>query len=47
MAIGVSVGFVVVGVVMHRIIVRLFNNESSPEGGRNVSPVGDKKAKHE
>ncbi|WP_201746993.1 hypothetical protein [Limnohabitans sp. TS-CS-82] len=37
-AIGVSVGFVVVGVVMHRVFVNVLKNES---------PESEKKAKHE
>ncbi|WP_310625864.1 hypothetical protein [Limnohabitans sp.] len=46
-AMGLSVGFVLVGVVMHRLFVNVLKNQSSPEGGRNVSPEGDQKAKHE
>ena len=37
-AIGVSVCFVVVGVVMHRVFVNVLKNES---------PEGEKKVKHE
>lgn len=37
-AICVSVGFVVVGVVMHRVFVNVLKNES---------PESEKKAKHE
>jgi len=43
-AIGVSVGFVVAGVVMHRVFVNVLKNESSNDDC-HVSPEREKKAK--
>jgi len=36
LAIGVSVGFVIAGVVMHRVFVSVLKNES-PEGEKKVN----------
>ncbi len=46
-AIGVSVGFVIAGVVMHRVFVNILKNERPQSGGKNESPEGEKKASHE
>jgi len=46
-AIGVSVLFVVAGVVMHRVFVNILKNERPPSGSKNDSPEGAEKAKHE
>jgi hypothetical protein len=43
-AIGVSVGFVMAGVVMHRVFVDILKNESPHGGGKNESPESEKKA---
>jgi len=44
LAIGVSVGFVIAGVVMHHAFVNVLKNEP-PSGERNESPESEKKAK--
>jgi hypothetical protein len=43
-AIGVSVGFVMAGVVMHRVFVNILKNEPPQGGGKNESPESEKKA---
>jgi len=44
MAIGVSVMFVMAGVVMHRVFVKILKNEPPQGSSNNVSPEGEKKA---
>jgi len=43
-AIGVSVGFVIAGVVMHRVFVNVLKSESSNDD-HHISPEREKKAK--
>ena len=43
-AIGVSVGFVLVGVVMHRVFVTILKNELPQGGSNNESLESEKKA---
>ena len=43
-AIGVSVGFVMAGVVMHRVFVSILKNEPPQGGSKNESPESEKKA---
>ncbi len=42
LAVGVSVGFVIAGVVMHRVFVNVLKNEP-PSGERNESLESEKK----
>ena len=43
-AIGVSVGFVIAGVVMHRMFVNILKNEPLQGGSQYESPESEKKA---
>jgi hypothetical protein len=43
-AIGLSVGFVMAGVLMHRVFVNVLKNEPLQGGSNNVSHESEKKA---